>query len=63
MIVLDQKEMMKKAEAAFEDFCKVMKERIGSEFAKADKPIFRNVFVNGYMKALDDMVKMGKGLS
>jgi len=37
-----------------------MKECIGSEFDKKDLPIFRNVFCNGYMKALDDLVNMSK---
>jgi len=52
--------MMKKAELAFEDFCRAMKERIGSTFAEKDKSIIKNVFVNGYMKALDDLITMAK---
>jgi len=59
-MVLEQKEMVKKAELAFEDFCRAMKERIGSTFAEKDKSIIKNVFVNGYMKALDDLVNMAK---
>lgn len=62
-MLLDQKEMMKKEVASFEDYCKWAKQRTGIELDEADKPIICNAFVCGYMTALDDMLNTGKGLS
>lgn len=58
-MVLKQEEMLLKAEVAFEDFKRVMKEKTGSEFAEGnDEDIARVVFVNAYMKAIDDIIRM-----
>lgn len=61
-IILSQDEMMKKAKEAFRDFERAMRRKIGSTIDPKSRPILENVFINGYMKGLDDLVQMGKDI-
>lgn len=59
-MLIDYKTMLKKAERAYEDFKEKMFEVTGSKFDPKSEPICKNIFVNGYMKALDDLVKQSQ---